>query len=377
MNPVSSADRRNRIGWDVIEALSVGVILFEFDGTIREMNSAAARVLDIDLKSALGQKYVSVMPADSVVRQIMHSTCRLGRSVADVMGRVSDKPDANAIRCRSTVLRRKSGELYGALCHFEDVSDLNSMEAEVQQLDRLATIGRFASGIAHEIRNPLMGIYAGVQFLEKTLELASSKQKTTFTIISDEVERLNRIVTDLLGAARPPEPELRTIDPNAVLQKAHQLLEDEADRAGIALQIVTDDTLPGLALDPDLATQVLLNLGRNAIQAAGENGEVSLSCSLSSGSPHEGMLPREGSPVGIEFTVKDNGPGVPPEELETIFEPFQTSKKRGTGLGLYISYQIMERHRGALWVQSELGHGAKFIARFPYQTQPKDAEVRE
>ncbi len=366
MSHTTVSHDRDRVGWEIIDSLRMGVILIDQKGRILDLNDAACRLLGLSRQSILGRPASDSLPRGGVVSEVIRQTLADKRAVTDRIGSPHGEDEPCTFRCRSMLLRSDKKDDAILACHFEDVSDIANMEAEVKQLDRLATIGRFASGIAHEIRNPLMGIYAGVQYLQKTIVLDSPEQTTTFKIIRDEVERLNRIVSDLLGAAKMPDPELREVDPNSIPAKVVTLLKDEAAEKGIRICFEPDDSLPPIGLDPDLAHQVLLNLVRNAMQASPDNGTVTISISLSATNPSAGFLPGDAQGPGLEFRVRDEGPGVPDKSRETIFEPFQTTKKSGTGLGLYVSYQIMEKHGGALWVEDDEGKGAVFTARFRY-----------
>ncbi len=354
----------------------MGIVLVDREGRIGDMNGAACRMLQVKRENCVGEPAAKVLPAEGIVLEVIEKTLRDGRPVADLAGSPIDDDGDCTVRCRSTILRDGDSKMIGAACHFDDISDLSKMEKEVKHLDSLAMMGRFASTIAHEIRNPLMGIFAGVQFLQKTIDLSTPEQETTFTIICDEVDRLNRIVSDLLGAAKPPELCYESVDPNEICRKVSIIAREDALQRKVELSLDCDPALPPIQLDPDLASQVLLNLVRNALQASPPGGKVTLKTGLSPVSPRLGMLPSGSAPPAMEFRVIDEGPGVPEGKAEQIFEPFQSSKKSGTGLGLYISFQIMERHGGALWAVTETKKGATFIARFPYGTPETECESR-
>ncbi|MBM3319494.1 MAG: PAS domain-containing protein [Candidatus Eisenbacteria bacterium] len=350
----------------LIDALHVGILVFDPSGRLLDINRQAASLLEIPREAEPEAVRSGELPPGSVVTLVAEKTLRDRRPVPETIGPLLGDGSNRLARCTSSAVRDAAGKILAFVLEFQDVTAVVRMEQEVRQLDRLATVGRFASAIAHEIRNPLTGIYAGVQFLEKTLPEGNEQQKMTFRIVREEVERLNRIVEDMLGSARPPVPRFENADPNALARKACRLLEEEGRRRSVRIVFRCDETLPPIRLDPDLIEQVLLNLGRNAIEASPDGGEVLLETSASQGSPLRGAIPCVGGP-GVEFRVSDQGPGVAPGERERIFEPFRTSKKRGTGLGLYISFQIMERHGGALWLRTEGGKGAEFSAWVPYR----------
>jgi len=355
------------LGLAIIDRLHVGVLVIDPEGKILDINGNGARLLRLRSGETVGRKALDVLPGGSVIARVVGETVKDQRGMPSQVGTLPQGDGYRTFRCGSSVIRDRDGEVRVSVCEFQDITTLVRMEEEMRQLDRLATIGRFASAIAHEIRNPLTGIYAGVQFLEKTLPPQKEQQEVTYRLVQSEVERLNRIVGDMLGAARPPEPQLVPTDPNEIACKVASLLETDGKKRSVRIHLDCDETLPKILLDPDLICQVLLNLGRNALEASPEGGEVSISTGVSPGSPANGILPRLGSAPGIEYRVRDQGTGIPDKDREHIFEPFHTSKKGGTGLGLFISFQIMERHNGALWVKTEEGKGSEFIARIPYQ----------
>lgn len=357
-----------RTAAEVIDSLRVGVLIADPDGHLAEINPTAARLLGIDAGESRGKHLLGILATGSVVYEVAEKTLPDMRAFPGLVGPLLSRNGECTVRCGSSILRDLDGDVVGILFEIQDVTSITHLEKMVQQLDRLATVGRFASTIAHEIRNPLTGIYAGIQFLEKSLPPENEQQRSTYFILREEVERLNRIVTDMLESARPPDPRLVLLDPGLIVYKVKTLLQEDADRKGVKLTIRCDETLPEILLDPDLISQVLLNLGRNAIEVSPDGGEVTISTDVSTSAPSLGILPRAGMKPGMEFRVCDQGPGVPESEKSRIFEPFHTSKKGGTGLGLFISYQIMERHGGNLWIESEEGRGAEFIARIPYET---------
>ncbi|MFH1278755.1 MAG: ATP-binding protein [Candidatus Eisenbacteria bacterium] len=356
-----------RLEREVIGSLHVGLVTLGADGSVLDMNRAAMALLGLPAGDPTGRPWREALPPGSVVRDVARRTLRERRAVPEAIGPLGLGEGAGTARCISSLLRDERGEIGAVVIEFHDVTSLVRMEAEVRHLDRLATVGRFASALAHEIRNPLTGIYAGVQFLEKTLPAENDAQTKTYRIIREEVERLNRMVEDMLGSARFPEPRYQEVDPNDLMSKVAALLGENAAKGEVTIVLDADETLPPIRLDPDQICQVLLNLGRNAVEVSPPGTEVTLGTTASTGAPARGMLLPGGSVPGVEFRVRDRGPGIAAAEREKIFEPFQSKKKGGTGLGLYVAFQIVERHGGSLWVRAEEGSGAEFAAWVPYR----------
>jgi two-component system, NtrC family, sensor histidine kinase HydH len=233
----------------------------------------------------------------------------------------------------------------------------------MKERDRLAALGEMAAGLAHEIRNPLGAIKGAAQLLVgpdgKPVPVTQQDVTDYLGIIVDEVNRLNRVVSQFLDYARPYKGELQEIDANDVVRKTTQLLEAQVDTAKVTIEIKLADGLPRVRGDAEQLRQVFLNLGLNAIQAMTEGGRLT----VSTGRRHARRRGEAGSFVEVRF--KDTGLGIAREHLKNLFIPFFTTKEKGTGLGLPISQRIVTQHGGAIEVRSELGKGTTFTVVLP------------
>lgn len=218
--------------------------------------------------------------------------------------------------------------------------------------DWLKLLGRFTSSIAHEIKNPLTGIAAGVQYLAKRLQPGAAEAETVDFILA-EITRLNRIVDDLYRIARPPELVLKSTCINDVVAKSIFCLSEEIVRKRLRLEQRIDKAIPAFQGDPERLQQVVINVMKNAIEASREGGQIEVSTGSSGGS--------------LSVRVKDSGPGVPEAEKERIFEPFFSTKKGGTGLGLCISQAIVSEHGGKMWLEAPSEGGAVFVIDIPVE----------
>lgn len=358
---------RARIEREVIGTLHVGLVTLDGAGRVIDLNRAARDLLGLPAGNPAGKPWREALPPGSVVRNVARRIFQEGRGVPEAIGPLGHGAEAGTARCVGSLLRGEGGKIEAVVIEFHDVTSVLRMEAELRHLDRLATVGRFASALAHEIRNPLTGIYAGVQFLERSLPAETEAQRKTYRIIREETERLNRIVEDMLGSARFPDPRYEEVDPNELMGKIATLLAELAAKRDVKIVIERDESLPSIHLDPDQICQVLLNLGRNAVEVSPPGSEVTLTTTASMGAPARGILSPGGSVPGVEFRVLDRGPGIAASDQEKIFEPFHSKKKGGTGLGLYVAFQIVERHGGAIWVLADEGRGAEFTAWIPYR----------
>jgi signal transduction histidine kinase len=222
----------------------------------------------------------------------------------------------------------------------------------VERQEKLASLGMLAAGVAHEIRNPLTAIKAWLYMQQKRLK-PDTPEFADANLIANEINRLERIVKDVLQFARPSEPKLDVIPAEQPLREVQTLLEPELKRAKIKLSI--DDAVSDpIHVDTDQIKQVLINLIRNAADSIGQNGSITVRARRE----EKWLLGRETDVVILE--VSDTGKGIPPEVEKRLFDPFFTTKDSGTGLGLPIAARIVEKNHGALQYQTRLEHGTTF-----------------
>ncbi len=221
---------------------------------------------------------------------------------------------------------------------------------QMSRAEHLATLGELATGLAHEIRNPLAGIAGVIEIVGRDLP-ATSPARAVVKDIRLEVAQINRILTDLLQAARPHPPEIRASDLNTTVEHAVMLARQQVLSKPIKIELAKDPTLPNVEHDSDQVHQVLLNLLLNSVQAIETEGTVRVVL----GAKKDMAL----------VSVTDSGRGIGPEHLPFIFRPFYTTKGNGTGLGLSLARRIVEDHRGRIEVQSEVGKGTEFLVMLP------------
>jgi PAS domain S-box-containing protein len=278
---------------------------------------------------------------------------------------------------RLSVLELEDDER-GVVAILTDRTELKRAEQEARTKDRLASLGELTAGVAHEIRNPLAGIGASAQLLRSRLG-AEDERTRLLDLILDEVTRLDRIVENMLGFARPSRPSLRLEEVPGSLDRALTLVEEEAKQAGIDIERRVAEDLPRVWIDPDQMQQVFLNLLRNAIQAMeGSGGTLRVTIRKVARRPYlrrragrrrddGGRLPPEPPSLmdWVEVEVTDSGHGVTREALERVFNPFYTTRKTGTGLGLSITQAIVHEHGGMISLTSEPGRGTTVLVDLP------------
>ncbi|MBO0798614.1 MAG: HAMP domain-containing protein, partial [Blastocatellia bacterium] len=233
------------------------------------------------------------------------------------------------------------------------------LEEQLQRAERSAVVGRLASGIAHEIRNPLNFINLSIDYLKDKFAPQADDSRSEYTriltTIKDELARLNRLVSDFLSYGRPAKLKLREVNARTLIEEVKTLVAAQAEQQNVKINI--QPSLNGDALleaDPELLKTCFSNLMINAVQAMPEGGALNV------------RLNPDSSLVEIEFT--DNGPGISSEALEQIFEPYYSTKETGVGLGLPLTKKIIEEHGGEITVRSEPNNGATFRVVLPRLT---------
>jgi len=233
--------------------------------------------------------------------------------------------------------------------------DLKRSKSYIQRADRLASLGTLTAGLAHEIRNPLVAIKTLTQLLPDRLDDEEFRDQF-LKIASGEVDRISSLVNELLDFARPSDPKLGSENINTILDGMILLVSTETKKKQITVFKSYASDLPSIQIDPEQIKQVFLNILLNAVSATSENGQIIVktrSFTKPGGEPY----------IQIEFT--DTGCGIPEEHLEDIFNPFFTTKTTGSGLGLSISNQIVQDHRGYIDVESQLDKGSSFFINLP------------
>jgi two-component system sensor histidine kinase HydH len=223
-------------------------------------------------------------------------------------------------------------------------------EEQLRRADRLSALGELSAGMAHEIRNPLGSIKGAVEILRDDYGPEDAKYEF-IQILLKETDRLNHIVQEFLGFARPKQPEFQQADLNQAIESVLTLTALEAKKAGVNIEKRLDPSIGMRSLDVSLLRQAFLNLVLNAIQAMDHGGVLTVASALRGDS--------------IEITIADTGKGISEENRKKLFSPFFTTKKNGTGLGLAITYRIIENHRGTIDVASRPGKGTTFSVKLP------------
>ncbi|MDF2570624.1 MAG: sensor signal transduction histidine kinase, partial [Sporomusa sp.] len=265
---------------------------------------------------------------------------------------IHDEYDFYLNRCwisNAFPLKTNEGEITGAIAICHDVTEHEKLRKDMIRLDRLNIVGQMAASVAHEVRNPMTVIRGYIQNIAKKTGGAYSSQ---FDIIIEELDRANRIISDFLSLARDKYVEKKRESLSKIVRDIFPLVESEALARKISCNVQLGEDLPMLLLNSEETKQLILNLSMNALDAI-EEGELTISCTYNNQTSE------------VELEVRDTGCGMDPTDIEKVFEPFYTTKKNGSGLGLSICKSIVERHGGCISVQSVKGKGSLFVIRFP------------
>src|SRR6059036_1858490 len=329
-------------------------------------NAAAEELTGRSARRAQGRVLKEILPTGSSLVRRLTETLSTGEHRSEADG-VLDTVDSRTVPVSivTAPLFARDGTVEAAVGVVRDVSRIRQLEAEVRRGETLASAGRMAVGLAHEIRNPLGAIRGAVQLLAR--ELASEPRLTEYTtVLTSEVDRVNRIIEMLLNLARPVPVRPVPLNLHQLLERVALLTEEGARDKRIAIVRRYDPSLPPILGDEDRLVQVFHNLVRNAMDAMSAGGTLTLATKVSLNPLFGKMdLGGGGARTMVEAHVIDEGSGIPAAARAKIFDPFFTTKDHGLGLGLAICHQILEQHRGAIHVDSEEGRGTTVTCFLP------------
>ena len=361
----------------ILDAMSSGLLTTDGTGRVVFANRRAHEWIGLgaELMGEPIEDFVEVLSSPRALK----ATLREGMEAMNLDGCLHGV-DARGVRTKRSVrlnlapYRLQGSGGRGAVCVLTDHSGVQAMEDQIRHLDTLAAIGRFASSLAHEIRNPLAGIGAGVHYMRRHDDFPPALAEN-LSVIDGEIQRLNGIIGNLLTVARPAEMTLSHIDVRQLAARCIASLSVWAQERGVRLSLHGEEG-HGAYLDGDKIHQVLLNLIKNAVEASASGSEVRVAVRASQ--PTDGGTQQElAQSRGVTILVEDDGPGIPSADLPRLFEPFFTTKSEGTGLGLFVCHNFAQRHGGILRVDSAPGVGTCFVLVLPYAPAPMLQGVRD
>lgn len=329
---------------NIIHSISSGLITTGLDGRITLVNPAAQKLLERTPAQLIGtsvsQLFLDPLPVPDSQHAQPHGEVRF------------DPPTKfrKTLRVRATALTIPERGDLGYVYALEDLTEIRRLEREVRMQDRLAAVGRLAAAIAHEIRNPLTSIAGSVSMLSGVPEM-NEDHRRLLDIVTRESQRLNSIITDFLAYSRPKQYRFDEVDLIHLVEDTLTLMDHRmtAENTGITIHRKFSADKALVIADGDKLKQVFWNLCENAVRAMKNGGTLTAAL--------------EALNDDWQISFIDTGTGMTPQQIEKIFEPFQSNFEGGTGLGLAIVYQIVQAHEGKVWARSKPGQGTTFILR--------------
>ena len=340
----------------IMANLQDGLILFTRDARAILVSAAVERFLGIPRQQMLGH---------NAGEFFTHET-QIGRLVLDAFmdhqplsPRDIETEDGRRIQIALDFIE-EGGERIGALLTLRDAESVRRIESEIELSHRLAAIGRLASGVGHEVKNPINAIVVHLEVLRQKLQQMDPDTRRHMDVIASEIQRLDRVVQMLIDFTRPVELRLTDIDLSRIVDEVLSLASPDAERHGVrVIRQLAAETLP-VRVDADLLKQALLNVVLNGVQAMPQGGNLEVAA-------------RRASDREIVIEVRDQGAGIAPEIRDKVFNLYFTTKKAGTGIGLAMTYKVMQLHHGSVDFAPASPRGTVFQLTLPLQEQPAEA----
>ncbi len=332
----------------IIRHMPIGLIAIDEAGNLLSSNQEAERILKLPLSDFLNKKILPALPPALIA---------LGEELKSESGQVISEMALNQpektvyLDVVAVLLKYDDGLPSGRLVLLRDVTELKHLKEEVARSQRLASLGNLAAGLAHEIRNPLSSIKGFATYFRERLKDTPEDQRSA-DIMVGEIDRLNRVITQLLDLSQPAKPKTHLLELVSLTDEVIEIVSQRARESGIKIaKSFAQNKLPHRG-DGDQLRQVLLNIFLNALEAMEGAGTLTVSIDQPQGR-------------GARIIIEDTGPGITAESLPHIFDPYFTTKPTGTGLGLAIAQKIIDAHGGEIQVESKLGVGTRVTIFLP------------
>ncbi|MFQ5862922.1 MAG: PAS domain S-box protein [Candidatus Brocadiales bacterium] len=347
----------------ILRSIGECVVIADREGRVSFVNKSLEKVLGYSYEEMLGKK-LSVLAASNspvdIKKEVLRKTFELGEWEGELLFKNKNKEEFPVYLFTSLIRDENNGPLALAVV-FRNISEHKRLQMELFQSEKMASMGQFAAGVAHEIRNPLGVIGSSIYYLNDVLSGKGKNVKEHLKIIQEEISRCQRIINQLLVFSRKAKVEVEECDLNRLIEDTLSLVGKELLVNNV--HVVKDfSSIPIIRLNADDIKQVLLNLVLNARDAMPKGGTLKIATKVNS----------DGH---VDLLVSDTGCGIPKKELERIFLPFYTTKETGsgTGLGLYSVHSAIKRAKGTINVDSQEGKGSTFTITLPY----KDVRKRD
>ncbi|MCD4690311.1 PAS domain-containing protein [bacterium] len=339
---------------NVIESMASGLISVDHASRVVRVNSRARELFDLGTRDMRGEAIEDVVRFEkSDARDDIRDVLAGERRVAEAEIGIETREGRIPVEISASLLLDEDGTRTGAVLLFQDLRELEALKAAVERERHLAALGRLAAGVAHEVRNPLSSLKGFAQFLRSKFNPGSEEERYS-NIMIEEVERLDRVVQELLDFAKPVTADRTESGVNDIINDALSLVSEDATFRGVEVVTELGDGLPPVLVDARQLRQALLNVLLNGIDAMRDGGRLTVRTAL-----------RAGDTPQVVIEVVDTGVGMTEEEQDKLFEPFYTTKPGGTVLGPTHVSRLIEQNRGHIGLRSDPGEGTVFSISFP------------
>jgi len=338
---------------NILSTMASGVIAVDASGYISLSNPAAEHLTGMSLKRRQNVSY-DELPA--ALAGPLRETLAEGKAYSQLETSILTKETQVLPLVYSTApLKDKDGSTHGALIVFSDLSRLKELEYEKQRAERLASFGSLASGVAHEIKNPLVAIRTFAELLPERFADVDFRDDFSKVVVR-EIDRIDNLVARLRGIASAPQQQIGSVDVRQPMSETLKLLRGQLEQSRTTVRYAVEDDAPFVTIDDSQLKQLFLNICQNALEAMGQGGELSIRIA---------RTPSSG-PSWIVIEVSDTGPGMSDSVRSHVFEPFFTTKQTGSGLGLAICRSIVDTHRGSIRAENNrVPPGTTIIVELP------------
>lgn len=340
---------------EIVENLPEAIIACSNEGNVIFINPKARSILARDVFSP-GRTASEILP-DHIVdlgREVISSGLPIINKEM-IFRSLSGNKFPAAVNVSEIITSEKNS--VGIMYMIRDMTEVRRLQERIRKADRLAAIGQLAAGVAHEVRNPLSSIKGYATYFGSLFPEGSENRKAS-EVMTSEVDRLNRVISELLEMARPADVKLKETDISTLIDSSLRLVRQEAESAAVTVETDLSSEVSKIKADPDRLAQTLINLYVNSIQAMPDGGKLTVTT--------------RAKDKNLLIYVSDTGKGLPEENLTKIFDPYYTTKASGTGLGLAIVQKIVEAHSGSIEVENSGHEGTTFKITLPLKLEVKD-----